>query len=461
MSVHGGPGYRLVRGFARLVLGLFYRRLEVVGAERVPAGGALILAANHQNALVDPMLLLAAVERRLVPLAKAPLFRHPLIGPFLRLVGAIAVHRREDPGSDPALNQAMFRSVIAWLQAGGALLIFPEGGSRPEPALRPLRSGAARMLLAAEAASGGALGVRLVPAGLVFHEPGGFRTGRALVIIGEPLPTADCIALYATDPAAAVRRLTDRLAERLRAVMVEADDRQTLQLLELLGTMWRQEFADVARDPGARAQWMQRAMRAYRYLQRAQPRRAAGFRRSVEHYAKALDLAGVGAQQLSRSYARGVVWRYALREGLSLLLGLPLALLGMVLHLAPYLSTAGAVRALRPDPDEQATYGIAAATVLYPACWALGGWVAWQLGGGAWLTAYILALAPAGFFALGWRARLERLRREARTFLHFLLHRDLHRRLAARRRALVNEMTTLARAVPESVLDGDSPRAKN
>ena len=147
---------------------------------------------------------------------------------------------------------------------------------------------------------------------------------------------------------------------------------------------------------------------------------------------------------------------YALREGLSLLLGLPLALLGMALHLAPYLSTAGAVRALRPDPDEQATYAIAAATVLYPACWAVEGWAAWRLGGGVWLAAFILALAPAGFFALGWRERLERLRREARSFLHFLLHRDFHRRLAARRRALVNEMTTLARSVPESVLAGGS-----
>jgi 1-acyl-sn-glycerol-3-phosphate acyltransferase len=89
-------------------MSLFYRRVEVVGMEHIPASGPIILAANHQNALVDPMLLLAAVPRRLVPVAKAPLFAHPLIGPFLRLVKTIPVHRPQDEGSDPARNREMF-----------------------------------------------------------------------------------------------------------------------------------------------------------------------------------------------------------------------------------------------------------------------------------------------------------------------------------------------------------------
>jgi len=37
------------------------------------------------------------------------------------------------------------------------------------------------MLPEAEAAAGGNCGVALVPVGLVFHEPGTFRAGRALL----------------------------------------------------------------------------------------------------------------------------------------------------------------------------------------------------------------------------------------------------------------------------------------
>ena len=74
-------GYRLVRALARFLVNLFYRHVVTVGLERIPAGGPLILTANHQNALIDPMLILTATARRLVTLAKAPLFRNPLFGP--------------------------------------------------------------------------------------------------------------------------------------------------------------------------------------------------------------------------------------------------------------------------------------------------------------------------------------------------------------------------------------------
>lgn len=451
-------GYRLVRTFARILLGLFYRRIEVVGAGRVPPSGPLIVAANHQNALVDPMLLMTSLTRPLVPLAKAPLFRHPLIGPFLLLAGALPVHRRQESGSERVDNTAMFRSAIAGLEAGGAVLVFPEGDSKPEPILRPLRTGTARMLLAADAARGGALGVRLVPAALVYHEPGAFRTGRALVIFGEPVATADCLALYATDPIAAARWLTERLAADIRTVMVEAQDRRTFRLLELLTTMWAEEFSEAARDGAARAAWMKQAMAAYRYLQTAEPARIANFRTRVERYAKALELAGLSERQVARPPRWGLAWRYALREGLALVLGAPLAAVGILLHVAPYQLTRLAVWALRPGPDEEATYKMATATVLYPLSWLAEGWLAWRLGGSWAVVAVALALLPTGFLALGWRERLGRLGRETRGLLVFVFRRDLRRQLAAQRRDLVEEMTALARSMPADVLGGRGAR---
>ncbi len=439
-----GLSYRLVRAFARLLLGVFYRRIEVVHAARVPAAGPLILAANHQNALVDPMLLMASLDRPMIPLAKAPLFRHPLIGPFLRLLGALPVHRRQDPGSDPAENEAMFRSATRALAAGGAILVFPEGASEPEPVLRPLRTGTARLLLAAEAA--GAPGVALVPAAVVYQEPGAFRAARALVMFGEPIVTSDGIALYATDPVGAVRRLTERLAARLRAVMEDAEDRQSRRFLEMVTAMWAQG-SPVAHDPGARAAWVKQATSVYRHLRGMAPERMEALRRRVERYTKALDLAGLGEARGSRE-ARMAAARYAVREGLALILGTPLALLGTVLHVAPYQLTRLAVRALRPELDEEATYKMAAATVLYPLCWVGEGWLVATRGGPWWLAAFVLALLPAGFFALSWRERVERLRRETRGFLAFLLRPDLGQRLAARRRVILDAMTVLGRSLP-------------
>lgn len=131
--------------------------------------------------------------------------------------------------------------------------------------------------------------------------------------------------------------------------------------------------------------------------------------------------------------------------------------MGIANHLIPYQLTAAVVRRLRPDLDDEATYKITAGVVLFPLCWLGEGWIAWRSGGGWLLSAFVLSLAPAAFFALTWRERLDRFARETRAFLRFLMDRNLSQRLLARRRALVDELAALARSVPESVLSGDPP----
>lgn len=436
--------YGALRALFRVVVDVFYRRVEVVGLEHVPSAGPLIVTANHQNALVDPMLLVAALPRRLRPVAKAPLFRHPVIAPFLHAIGAIPVHRRQESAGRAARNEELFHAAAATLAAGGAILIFPEGVSQPEPRLMPLRTGAARMLLAAEAtirAQEGTAAVTLLPVGLVLHDPGTFRTGRALVIVGPPVPLRDVVGRGAFDDVA-VREITNRLDAALRDVTVEAESRETLRLLALLEAI---AATGDGPDAAARATWMRRAMSAYRRLQTIAADRAARFRTELERYAKDAELAGVAPTQPGRRYRAGAVWRFTLREGAALIGALPLALWGSLVHFVPYQVAGAAARALRPEPDVEATYKIVASVLLYPLAWLAEAWIAWRLGGAPLVVVFVLALLPSGFLALTWRERLARFATEARAFARFVLDRDLDAQLAARRDALVAELRELAR----------------
>jgi glycerol-3-phosphate O-acyltransferase/dihydroxyacetone phosphate acyltransferase len=449
-----GMGYGLVRALVRGVLALFYRRIDVVGLEHIPEAGPLIIAANHQNALVDPMLLLALIPRRMVAVAKAPLFRHPIIGPFLRLLGALPVHRRQDGNPDPGRNRTTFAAATAHLGAGGAVLIFPEGVSQPEPALMPLRSGAARMLLEAEAATGGRLRVTMVPVGLVYHEPGTFRAGRAFLQVGASLITDDLVELHATDPEGAAQLLTERLAAALRREIVESEDRETHRLLTALESITRADAPAGARDVAARAEWMRGAMRAYRYLRDREPWRVLDFRAEVERYLADLGRAGLSDRVLTRRYEAGPVTRYVLHEGASLLVALPLAAWGIASHVLPYELTALVVGRLRPEPDEEATFKMVASVILYPVCWLAEGYLVWRLGGPWLLGLFAALLAPGGFFAIAWRDRVRRVGRDTLGFLRLVLDQDLRRRLAERRAALLGELESLTRLVPAPVLAG-------
>ena len=79
-----------------IALRVFFRRIEVKGLRHVSREGATIFVLNHPNALVDPVFLLCYAPRRVSFLAKAPIFKMPVIGWFARTLEAIPVYRRQD-----------------------------------------------------------------------------------------------------------------------------------------------------------------------------------------------------------------------------------------------------------------------------------------------------------------------------------------------------------------------------
>ncbi len=119
----------LAAAFARLLF-----RIEVRGAEHVPRTGPAMIVANHSS-LLDPPIVAAAASRPLHFLAKAELFSIPLLGRLIRAVNARPVRRE---GSDARA----LREALRILEAGQALLVFPEGTRGPEGVLREGKAGA-------------------------------------------------------------------------------------------------------------------------------------------------------------------------------------------------------------------------------------------------------------------------------------------------------------------------------
>ena len=430
-----GLAYRAIRRLCTAALGAFYPRIEVRGLERVPVEGGLVVVANHPNGLVDPMAILATFPRRVFPISKATLFPHPIIGPFLKLLGAIPVYRREDANRDPAKNAAAIGRAAEALRRGGSILIFPEGVSQAEPVLQPLRRGAARMALAADAS--------ILPVGLVFHRPGTFREGWAFVIFGEPLrPRA--AALDAADGEEVEEALTETIHTALRRLIVEARDRATLRLLESAEELVHGPTDLRSSSPAELAEWRQAAMRAATRWVNRDPDRLARLERNLTAFVDTARDLGIEGAVVPRRYSLALVARYAVREGAPLVLGLPLAAVGLVANAVPYLLTQLAVLAIRPDPVIEASVKIAAGVVLYPVAWGALAWMLHRVLGGWIAPAAFLALAlPSSLFALAWSDRWERFRRDARGFFAFLGNRDLHARLVDRRAALKREIEAM------------------
>lgn len=110
-----------------------YFRWRVCNPERVPATGPVILAANHAS-FIDPPLVGAGLNRDIHYLARESLFRNPIAGAILRSWNSVPVDR--DGGGAAGL-----RAIFQRLQAGGGIILFPEGTRTHDGRLQPARPG--------------------------------------------------------------------------------------------------------------------------------------------------------------------------------------------------------------------------------------------------------------------------------------------------------------------------------
>lgn len=200
---------------ARSAIHVFFREIQVTG-EPMPAGGRLMIVANHTNSVIDGVLLLGLWGTHPRVLAKSTLFSHPVMAPLLGLIGALPVYRRQDQGEDVSRNLDTFARCVEALAEGESIAMFPEGTSHNQRHALPLKTGAARIALQAEA-SGDPLGVRIVPVGFSYEAKQRFRS-RLRVEVGKPIDPAQAAARDQRGHRAAVRDLTEVIARGMRAV---------------------------------------------------------------------------------------------------------------------------------------------------------------------------------------------------------------------------------------------------
>lgn len=220
---------RLVAWIARFAVALLYRRVEVEGVDRLPAGRPVLLVANHANAFVDPVIITAALGRTPRFVAKATLSRIPVAGWLLRRVGVVFVHRRSDAGTDAVDNASSFVETHEALAAGDVVAIFPEGTTSDRVRIEPIKTGAARIALGARAA--GAAGLVIVPVGMAFPDKVALRAS-ALIQFGEPIDLDHAAPGVGPDDRSAVDALTRTIDAGLRTVSPDFSDIETALAFE-------------------------------------------------------------------------------------------------------------------------------------------------------------------------------------------------------------------------------------
>lgn len=356
---------------------LFYPTRARSGVGNIPSGGSVIVVANHPNGLLDPLLVCLAVDRPVAFLAKSTFWKNPFFRTCMEAFSALPAYRAHE--ADTSKNEATFAAAAALLGGGGWMALFPEGKSHDATTLQPLKTGAARIALAA--ANAGAP-VHILPVGLLYEDKEVFRS-TVMIAVGEPF----VVTPAAPDDREAVRALTQRIAAQLAEVVLQADD----------AALWR-AFQAVAHWTGASA-LADREARARRLAARWRellddaPETAEALAHTVRRYARALEAVGVRDPFTLET----VVPADTLRGVAGLVLLAPPALVGAALAWLPYrLVRPVAIRLAKGHTDIVGTIklllGFVVLTTTYLGWAAVAAAVAWSTGPGTAALAALTAL---------------------------------------------------------------------
>ena len=334
---------------------MYFRDIERVGASPGASTRGRVFVANHHNALIDPILVITDAACDISPIAKSTLWNVPGLRWLLDHGGAVPIVRRSDaPDKAAGANAETFDAIADHLADGGNILIFPEGTSHSEPQLAPLRSGAARMLVAARERDREALTFQAVA--LEFDRRDDFRS-RCLVLWGPVRQLAD---KHETGEAL-VHAITEQMDRDLRELLVEGDTHDDKRLIARVAELLANDAGDASMSGWSS---IGRQVEAAGELLHSDV--VAHVRAQVDAYYAALATFGLGDAHIAsaRTSVEKLPSRWLRRAALA-----PLAVPGFALYAIPYFIPRMIARS--HDPDAVSTIKLGAALVVYP-LWAAG-----------------------------------------------------------------------------------------
>jgi glycerol-3-phosphate O-acyltransferase / dihydroxyacetone phosphate acyltransferase len=361
--------YTLLKAVLRLAVRVFYKEVQVQGNEQLPEKGPLIVAVNHPNTLMDPIVVALLLRQRTGFLANGGIFANALLKWVFAKLHLIPVYRPQDvKEGQPIDNRASFQKSYDYLLKGGTIMIFPEGSSVNEMKLRTLKTGTARIALETAAQQGFASGLRIAPVALTYSDPTRFHS-RLYIRASAPIAVDSYATAYAADPVAAVHALTDQLRQAIQQNMIALADREEELLHRRISKLYREQLEQEGEvlQPGAqRFRLEQQLADAMAWYRQHQPQAYARIHHKTKRYFELVEQAELKEGFFAHGFNRYSKLGLLLGSGLLLVLLSPLYVLGLLTNYLPYRLPSAIASGLGTDIEYRAGIMMLSGLLLFP-----------------------------------------------------------------------------------------------
>jgi 1-acyl-sn-glycerol-3-phosphate acyltransferase len=392
--------YRLLKWYATFVHWIFYRRLEVKFRERIPRDRSVLLAPNHQNALMDAMAALLPTSHNTVFLARADIFKKKFVAGILRLFKILPVYRIRDGASELGKNEDVFQEAMdVLLRKKCPVAIMPEGNHGNKRRLRPLVKGIFRVAFQAQETYGEQPGVVIVPVGIDYSKYSIFR-GKLFVQFGEPIEVSEYYSAYLENQPKAINMIRARLADEMRKYIIDIQSEAHYEMYMLLRSVYND---DMRKQTGHEKNTLYNRLLADQQMilklsevEQQEGEKIQAIDKLCAAYKKGFE--DLGMRDWLFKHSR-YSWIGLILANIGMLAFGPVFLYGAIANYFPYWFTAKISRKLK-DPQFHSTFKFVIGLVLFPIYYLILFIPVWILFDPGWIKwAFLVTLPLTGLFA--------------------------------------------------------------
>ena len=230
--------YEILRAFVRFLFRRFYKEINSTGNENIPNGKPMIFAANHQNALMDPLAIIFTNPNQTVFLTRADIFDNPILLKIFSFLKMLPVYRIKDGADSLKNNERIFNKSVEILEAKMSVALFPEASHTDKRHLKTLKKAVPRIAFMAEEKNDFNLDLQIVPVG-IYYEDYVHTNSRLFVNYGKPLSLKPFKEMAMENKQKAYIAFKNKLEESIKELIIHIKDMNNYNLYEGIRLFYR------------------------------------------------------------------------------------------------------------------------------------------------------------------------------------------------------------------------------
>jgi len=438
--------YQFLKRLIKIAFFIFYRKKVVSDLENISTSGPLIIAVNHPNTLLDPLLVASLVKRKVGFLANASIFRNKIVSSIFNYFQVIPVYRKKDVKPDEIQdNSQSFRKCYEFFDNNGALLIFPEGTSVNELKLRDIKTGTARIALAYEADRGfpGTLNINTIA--LSYSDSLSFRS-TVSVIVNPSFKVKEYQSLWKKDKMEAIKAFTERIQKEMEGQITLTDDKNQEKAVLQVQKFYT-EYIDpsISRytDPVRSFEFRRKLAERVRDLQNTDPLLYNNLETEFSDFFSQLEDLKITPGFVRSSFLKKNKSIVLIAYIFQLTLLFPFYILGIITNYIPYKIPAWIFKALKPDIEYRASIYMITGMIVFPLFYLINIFLfrMYISNNLVWSIVFLLSLPFLGFIVLFYWKIMMRFIRVLK--FYFIVKKKEREKLIVLRDLLSNQIRNI------------------